>query len=114
MIAEAKRRAPNQVWLEGNVSALDLGRHFDVVVMAGNVPLFCAESERMALVESCAAHVASTGVLVAGFQLDHRYTLEEYDGACLAAGLTLRRRWATWGGQPFVAPGTYAVSVHQR
>src|SRR5271163_1689841 len=43
MIAEARRRAPDQLWLEDDLSTLDLGRHFDVVVMAGNVPLFCPE-----------------------------------------------------------------------
>ncbi len=114
MIAEAMRRAPDQLWLQDDLSTLALGCHFDVVLLAGNVPLFCPEVRRPALVESCAAHVAPTGVMVAGFQLDHRYELEDYDSACQAAGLTLLQRWATWDRHPFVASGEYAVSVHQR
>ena len=40
MIAEARRRAPDQAWLVDDLVELSLGREFDVVVLAGNVPLF--------------------------------------------------------------------------
>ncbi|HEV2361571.1 MAG TPA: class I SAM-dependent methyltransferase [Acidimicrobiales bacterium] len=124
MIAEARRRAPTLSWVRADLATLALGRSFDVVLLAGNVPLFCPVADRHALVEACAAHVPDGGALVAGFQLDRAvpcggeveqaYGLDDYDAACSDAGLTLAERWATWDGQPFVAGGDYAVSLHRR
>jgi len=114
MIAEARRQAPQLAWVEADLATLTLDRHFDVVVLAGNVPLFCPVATRTALIGSCAAHVVLGGTMVAGFQLDEAFGLDEYDRACQAAGLTLAERWATWDRQLFVANGHYAVSVHRR
>ncbi len=114
MLAEARRRAPELAWFEGDLTGFDLGRRFAVVVLAGNVPLFCAPGERDRLVARCAAHVAPGGRLVAGFQLGRGYTLEEYDAAASGAGLALEERLSTWQRAAFVAPGAdYAVSVHR-
>jgi 2-polyprenyl-3-methyl-5-hydroxy-6-metoxy-1,4-benzoquinol methylase len=123
MIAEARRRAPGLTWVQADLATLALGRLFDVVVMAGNVPLFCPVADRWALVGACAAHVSPGGALVAGFQLDRAlsaghvdqgYGLDDYDSACRDSGLTLAERWATWDRQPFIVGGNYAVSVHRR
>jgi len=119
MIGEARRRAPQLEWVEADLAALALGRQFDVVVMAGNVPLFCPPAKRSNLVEACAAHVARGGALVAGFELGRGYGLDEYDSVCLATGLVLGERWATWDRQPFQKDAfqrgnEYAVSVHRR
>jgi len=114
MIAEARHRAPEQVWIQADLATLALGRRFDVVVMAGNVPLFCPVKDRTALVESCASHVAEGGSMVAGFQLDQGYDIDDYDRACEKAGLMLAERWATWDRRPFVDTDRYAVSVHRR
>jgi SAM-dependent methyltransferase len=118
MIGEARRRAPELEWVEGDLAALALGRQFDVVVMAGNVPLFCPPDKRSALVKSCAAHVAEGGALVAGFELGRGYGLDDYDSVCRATGLVVAERWATWDRQPFqdheLQKGNeYAVSVHR-
>src|SRR5262249_13922340 len=40
MIATARRRAPEVIWVVADLAELDLGRSFDLVVMAGNVLLF--------------------------------------------------------------------------
>jgi SAM-dependent methyltransferase len=114
MIAEAQRRAPELSWIRADLATLALGRVFDVVVLAGNVPLFCPAEARPALVQACASHVAEGGAMVAGFQLDRGFGLNDYDPFCQAAGLSLVDRWATWDGQPFVATGGYVVSVHRR
>jgi SAM-dependent methyltransferase len=119
MIGEARRRAPELEWVEADLAALALGRQFDVVVMAGNVPLFCSPAKRSALVEACAAHVAQGGALVAGFELGRGYALDDYDSVCLATGLVLTERWATWDREPFQKGPSqkrndYAVSVHRR
>lgn len=114
MIAEARRRAPDLAWVEADLASLQLGRTFDVVVLAGNVPLFCPAGDREALVASCAAHVAPGGAMVAGFQLDREYGLDAHDRACLAVGLTLEHRWSTWDQEPFGPASRYAVSLHRR
>lgn len=114
MIATARRRAPTLDWIESDLSTLHLGRLFDVVVMAGNVPLFTPPGTEAALVAACARHVAADGALVAGFQIDRGYSLADYDAAVAAAGLTLAERYATWDRQPIPGGSAYAVSVHRR
>jgi SAM-dependent methyltransferase len=101
-------------WVESDLADLHLGRVFDVVVMAGNVPLFTPPGTQAALVAGCARHVAPGGLLVAGFSLDRRYPLADYDAHAAAAGLDLLERWATWDRRPFAPDGDYAVSVHRR
>lgn len=113
MIAEAQRLAPDLEWVEADLAGLGLGRQFDVVVLAGNVPLFCPPAARPALVRACAAHVAPRGAMVAGFQLGSGYGLDEYDSQCAASGLALADRWSTWDREPFVEASDYAVSVHR-
>ena len=94
--------------------SLDLGRRFDVVVMAGNVPLFTAEGSQADLVAGCARHLAGGAGLVAGFQLGRGYGLADYDDHCRRVGLVLVERFATWSGDPFEPGGDYAVSIHRR
>ncbi len=114
MLATARERAPGLTWIERDVGAVDLGCVFDVVVMAGNVPLFTPPGTQGDLVEGCARHVAPTGVLVAGFQLARGYDLTTYDADCAAVGLEPAARFATWDRRPFPGDGGYAVSVHRR
>jgi SAM-dependent methyltransferase len=112
MLATARRRAPRITWHHGDLAGLDLGRTFDVVVMAGNVPLFTTPGTEAALVAGVARHVGPGGVLIAGFSLDRGYTVAAYDTHCAAAGLTSAERYATWSKDPFTG-GDYAVSVHR-
>jgi SAM-dependent methyltransferase len=113
MLAEARRRAPSLSWMHRDLADLDLGRTFDVVVLAGNVLLFTIEGTQASVVAGCGRHVGS-GVLIAGFSLDRGYDIASYDGHCAAAGLHLVERWSTWDGDPYGDGDTYAVSVHRR
>ena len=113
MIATARRLAPELEWVVGDVTRLDVGRRFDVVVMAGNVPLFTPDDSQAALVVGCAVHLAPGGALVSGFQLGQGYLLADYDRHCASAGLGLVARYATWSGDRFEQEGDYAVSVHR-
>jgi 2-polyprenyl-3-methyl-5-hydroxy-6-metoxy-1,4-benzoquinol methylase len=114
MISEARRQAPELVWILSDLATLALGRSFDVVVLAGNVPLFCSPEARASLVRSCAEHVRRGGTMIAGFGLGQSYELRDYDAACEDAGLTLAERFATWDGEPFAENSPYAVSIHGR
>ncbi len=69
MIATARRLSPDLDWVSADMAATDLLRRFDVVVMAGNVPLFADPRTREALVAACARHLAEEGRLVAGFRI---------------------------------------------
>lgn len=113
MLATARRRAPAITWVEADLTELDLRRTFDVVVMAGNVPLFTPPGTEAALVEHVARHVAPDGVLVAGFSVDRSYAVEAYDAHASDAGLVIVERYATWDRAPWPAGGDYAVSVHR-
>jgi 2-polyprenyl-3-methyl-5-hydroxy-6-metoxy-1,4-benzoquinol methylase len=113
MIATAREREPGIEWIESDLGDLDLEREFDVVVMAGNVPLFTPAGTHAAIVAGCARHVRPGGALVCGFQLGRGYELDDYDADCAAVGLTLDARYATWDRMLFPGDGSYAVSVHR-
>ena len=109
MLAHAAELAPGITWVRSDLAELDLGRTFDVVVMAGNVPLFTEPGTQDRLVAGVARHVGK--VLIAGFSLNRGYTVDEYDEHCSLAGLKLAERFATWDREEFRG-GDYAVSVH--
>ena len=113
MLATARTKAPEIEWHEHDLTTLDLGRVFDVVLLAGNVPLFTPPGTHRAMVAGCARHVARRGVLVAGFQLGRGYEIDAYDTDCEAAGLSPAERFSTWTADPYVAGGDYAVIVHR-
>jgi 2-polyprenyl-3-methyl-5-hydroxy-6-metoxy-1,4-benzoquinol methylase len=114
MLATARRLEPAITWVASDLTELDLGRTFDVVVMAGNVPLFTPPGTEAALVAGVARHVAPGGLLIAGFSTDRSYAIATYDDHAAAAGLTLVERFATWDRAPWSPGDDYAVSVHRR
>jgi SAM-dependent methyltransferase len=114
MLETARRLAPAITWVESDLTALELGRTFDLVVMAGNVPLFTPPGTEAALIAGVARHVAPGGRLVSGFSLGRSYSLAELDDHTEAVGLVLEDRFATWDRQPWTASADYAVSVHRR
>jgi SAM-dependent methyltransferase len=113
MLATAARLAPAIAWIAADLTTLDLGRTFDLVVMAGNVPLFTPPGTQAALVAGVARHVRTGGRLIAGFSLDRGYAVSRYDDHAAVAGLALDSRFATWSRDPFDG-GDYAVSVHRK
>jgi SAM-dependent methyltransferase len=120
MLAEARRAAPGQVWIETDLADLDLPPDFDLVVAAGNVIPLLTPGTEPGTVLRLAAALRPGGLLVAGFGLDRAHlpvepsvTVADYDAFCAAAGLSLVDRFATWSGERYEGGG-YAVSVHQR
>ena len=113
MLDTARSKAPDVDWRLADLASVDLGRTFDVIVMAGNVMIFLEPGTEPTVVANMARHLAPGGVLIAGFQLmPGRLTLDDYNEMAAAAGLTLAERWATWDREAWVASGDYAVSVH--
>lgn len=124
MVDRARRKAPQIEWHVADLATVRLGRTFPIVVMAGNILLFCKPEDRGAIVANLSHHLEPGGRLVAGFSLDAQgYPVERYDELCAAAGLVLEARYATWERAPFAggdgaggdrAGGDYAVSVHRK
>ena len=113
MLEVARGKAPELEWVQGDLAGVELGRRFDVVVMAGNVMIFLARGTEAAVVANLARHLRPGGALVAGFSLEPgRLDLAAYDAHTAAAGLVPDGRWATWDRHPFTG-GDYAVSVHR-
>jgi SAM-dependent methyltransferase len=114
MLARARLKAPDLQWVEASHADLDLGRTFDLVVLAGNVIPFVEPDARPRAVRGCARHLGLGGRLITGFGLRAGWpTLEEYDGWCATAGLELESRWASWDRQAPAQGDDYAVSVHR-
>src|ERR1700682_35809 len=63
MLDTARSRGESLTRIHADVAALELDRCFDVVLMAGNVPLFTPPGTQAALVAGCARHVAKGGRL---------------------------------------------------
>ncbi|MGW2278417.1 class I SAM-dependent methyltransferase [Streptomyces sp. NPDC001770] len=125
MLAVARREAPAQEWLLGDLAqlgTLGLDPRFDLALAAGNVIPLLASGTEQAVVRQLAAVLRPGGLLVTGMGLDAAHlplpeppvTIEEFDHWCAEAGLTLRQRYATWSGDAYVPGCGYAVSVHSR
>ncbi len=115
MLAVARRTAPAVDWRLADLVTVDLGRTFDLGVMAGNVMIFLAPGTEGAVLQNMARHLCPGGWLVAGFQLaPGRLSLERYDALAAEAGLLLAERWSTWSRDPWEAGGGYAVTVHRK
>lgn len=80
MLDRARRRAPELSWVLADLADLDLGRTFDVVVLAGNVLPFVELADRPAAVRCCAGHLAAGGRLVSGASLQSGWpTVDDLD-----------------------------------
>jgi SAM-dependent methyltransferase len=121
MVAVAQEERPELTWVVSDLGALDLGRTFDLVVLAGNVVPFVEPAALPSAVARLAAHLGPDGRVVCGYGLTPEHLppggpvvpLASYDQACAAAGLELVQRHAGWDGAPYDGGG-YAVSVHRR
>lgn len=114
MLDRARRRAPKLIWIEADLADLDLGRPFDVVVMAGNILPFVDPPSRPDVVAACSRHLRSGGHLVTGAGLQSGWPgVDEYDAWCAAVGLEAVERFASWDRHPWAPDARYAVSVHR-
>jgi SAM-dependent methyltransferase len=113
MLDEARRKAPELEWVLSDLAGLRLRRDFDAAVLAGNVMIFVAAGSERDVLTRIAEHVRPGGLVVAGFQLTGRLSLDDYLDAADAAGLDAVATYATWDREPF-AGGDYAVAVGRR
>jgi SAM-dependent methyltransferase len=115
MLERARRKAPDIDWTVADLATFDLGRTFDIVVLAGNVLPFVEPSDRAAAVRGCARHLAPGGRLVSGAGLQRGWpTIDELDRWSAEAGLDLEARFGGWGREAWSPGADYAVTVSRR
>ena len=115
MLSTARRKAPELAWHCADLLSIDLGRQFDVILLAGNVMIFLTPGTEHAVVTNLTRHLAPGGRLIAGFSLrPEQLTADGHDRLAAAAGLSLTERWATWDRDPWHSAADYQLSVHQK
>jgi len=116
LLDRARAKAPDLEWHEGDLAALPpelAPGPFTAAVLAGNVMIFVARGTEGAVLTNLAERLAPGGLVIAGFQLTGRLSLEAYDAAAAAAGLVPVERWSTWDRAPFTG-GDYVVAVDSK
>lgn len=117
LLDRARAKAPALEWHLGDLARLDPDSApgpFAAAVLAGNVMVFVARGSERAVLANVARRLLPGGLAIAGFQLDHRLPLAEYDAAAAAAGLRRVERFATWDRAPFVPGGGYVVAIDSK
>ena len=118
MLKQARKKAPELAWHQGDLSTITLDHEFDSMVLAGNVMIYLTPGTETAVLNNLVNHLAPGGLLVAAFELTppawSKLTLPLYDQLAAAVGLTLVERWATWDRAPWFPSSPYAVSVHRK
>jgi SAM-dependent methyltransferase len=112
LLAHARRRAPGLAWHHADLTRVDLGRRFDVVVLAGGVLSFVEDASRPELVPNLARHLIDGGHLLSGGPVADPAEVVAWAGWCESAGLRPVEQWATWDGDPYEG-GDYLVTVHR-
>lgn len=106
LIEVARHDHPGAEWHVGNLATFDLDddagtpRLFDVVVVAGNVMTFLAESERAPALQRLRSHLEPDGRLVVGFGAGRGYGFDEFLADAAAAGFGPAQRFSTWNLHP--------------
>ncbi len=126
MLRIAEEEAPDLDWRVVDLASMDLGRVFDVVLVAGNVIPLLEPGTLDAVARRLAAHTEPGGLVVAGFGLDDDHlpgdcpvtALPDVDASFARAGLERVERWATWDRDPWLADDDlgdgYVVTLHRR
>ncbi|GGA55193.1 SAM-dependent methyltransferase [Pseudoclavibacter endophyticus] len=106
LVSVAREDYPSVEWIVGDLAALDLAdgagerRRFDLIVSAGNVMTFLAESERLPALQRLRQHLAPAGRLVVGFGAGRGYDVAAFGADADRAGLRLEQRYSTWQLHP--------------
>ena len=111
LIAAAEEDYPGPRWVVGDLARLDLGEQFDVIISAGNVMGFLAESTRAEVVRRLAEHLAPEGRLVVGFGAGRGYDFDEFLGHARQAGLASQLLLESWDVRPFTSDSQFLVAV---
>jgi SAM-dependent methyltransferase len=116
LIAEAETVHPGARWLVGDLAELDLpargiAEPFDVIVCAGNVMTFLAESTRGEVLRRMRRHVRDDGRAAIGFGAGRGYDFDDFLADAVAAGWAPDLLLSTWGLRPFTPDADFLVAL---
>ena len=122
MLREARAEAPELDWRVGDLSQLDTGQRFDVVLVAGNTIPLLEPGTVDETVRRLAGQLDDDGLLVCGFGLDADHLpgecpatpFEDVEAALAAVGLAPVARFSTWDRAPYDETSGYVVTVDRR
>jgi SAM-dependent methyltransferase len=116
LVAAAEREHPGAKFLVGDLAELDLpaagiDEPFDVVVCAGNVVTFLAESTRVEVLRRLRVHVVADGRAAIGFGAGRGYEFDDFLADAAAAGWAPDLLLSTWDLRPFTPDSDFLVAV---
>jgi SAM-dependent methyltransferase len=116
LVAAAEREHPGAQFLVGDLAELDLPaagvrEPFDLVVCAGNVVTFLAESTRVEVLRRLRSHVVAEGRAAIGFGAGRGYDFDDFLADAAAAGWAPDLLLSTWDLRPFTADSDFLVAV---
>jgi SAM-dependent methyltransferase len=116
LVEEAQAEHPGGRWLVGDLAELDLpaagiADPFHVIVCAGNVVTFLAESTRREVLRRMRAHVRDDGRAAIGFGAGRGYPFEEFLADAAAAGWVPDLLLSTWDLRPLTPESDFLVAV---
>ena len=119
LIAAAQIDHPGPTYFTGDLAVLDLPAQgveegFDVIVCAGNVMGFLAESTRAEVLRRFALHLADDGRAVIGFGAGRGYDFDEFIADATMGGLKLDLALSTWDLRPYAEGDGFLVAVFSK
>ena len=116
LVAAAEREKPGAQFLVGDLAELDLPaagvrEPFDLVVCAGNVVTFLAESTRVEVLRRLRSHVVADGRAAIGFGAGRGYDFDDFLADAAAAGWAPDLLLSTWDLRPFTPDSDFLVAV---
>jgi SAM-dependent methyltransferase len=119
LIDAARQDHPGPTWLVGDLAELDLksrghSAKFDVIVAAGNVMAFLAESTRSLVLSRLGVHLTDNGRIVVGFGSAREYAFADFFNDVDSAGLLVDQKLSTWDLRPFGPDSDFLVAILRR
>ena len=116
LLEAARQDHPGPDYRLADLAELDLPADgitepFDVILCAGNVMAFLADSTRRPVLRGFRAHLAPGGRAVVGFGAGRGYGFDDFFDDAAAAGLTVQLTLGSWDLRPFRADGDFLVAV---
>jgi SAM-dependent methyltransferase len=116
LVAAAEREHPGPQFLVGDLAELDLPaagvrEPFDVVVCAGNVVTFLAESTRVEVLRRLRVHVVADGRAAIGFGSGRGYSFDDFLADAAAAGWVPDVLLSSWDLRPFTPDSDFLVAI---
>jgi SAM-dependent methyltransferase len=116
LVAEAEAQHPGARWLVGDLAELDLPaagipEPFHVIVCAGNVMTFLAESTRVEVLRRMRAHIRDDGRAAIGFGAGRGYEFADFLADAAAAGWAPDLLLSTWDLRPFTDDADFLVAI---